>query len=162
MPWITYPAIDFIASKVNREMTVFEFGSGASTQWWARRVKLVDVFEHDAGWFKKVSAEKPVNANLFLYDNDLYFTEIKRTAHEYDIVVIDGRDRNKCLASALAALKKDGVIIWDDSEREEYNASFEILRHAGFKRIFFTGLSPIYNNKVETSIFYRNDNCLEI
>lgn len=162
IPWIAYPATDFIKSKINKEMCVFEFGSGASTQWWCRHVKQVDAFEHDADWFKTASAGKPANTNISLRCDDSYFTSIEDTGSKYDIVVIDGVDRNRCVKSALAALKSDGVIIWDDSEREEYQVSFELLHQAGFKRIFFTGLSPIYNNKVETSIFYRNDNCLGI
>jgi hypothetical protein len=54
------------------------------------------------------------------------------------------------------------VIIWDDSQCEEYLDSYEELYKNGFKRLFFTGISPIYNNKVETSIFYRVNNCFEI
>ncbi len=162
IPWITYPAIDFIESKINNTMSVFEFGSGASTQWWSRHVKQVDAVEHNADWFNTVSSTKPDNASIFLCCDDAYFSKISDTGSKYDIIVIDGQDRNRCTVTAMAALKKNGIIIWDDSEREEYRPSFELLRQAGFKRIFFTGLSPIYNNKVETSIFYRVDNCLGI
>lgn len=28
IPWITYPALDFIRKRVTRDLTVFEFGSG--------------------------------------------------------------------------------------------------------------------------------------
>ena len=70
--------------------------------------------------------------------------------------------RDKCIDNALLALTNDGVIIWDDSQWEEYNISDDKLYKQGFKRIFFTGISPVYNNKVETSIFYRINNCFEI
>jgi hypothetical protein len=162
IPWITYPALDFIKTKVNNQMSVFEFGSGASTKWWSQHVKLVDAVEHDPKWFDIVANSMPNNVKLQLCTDDKYFTQINTTGNKYDIVIIDGQDRNRCTVPAMAALTSKGIIIWDDSERDEYQPSFELLRQAGFKRLFFTGLSPIYNDQVETTIFYRNDNCMGI
>lgn len=79
IPWVTYPAIDFIESKINNTMSVFEFGSGASTQWWCRHVKQVDAVEHDVNWFNTVSTTKPGNANIFLCRDDTYFSKISDT-----------------------------------------------------------------------------------
>ena len=162
VPWIAYPAIDFIKSRIKNDMKVFEYGSGASTSWWARLVKEIDSVEHNEKWFELVQKTKPTNSNVFLETGEEYFSRIVSMDKKYDIVFIDGLDRNKCVEPSLSGLKENGIIIWDDSQLEEYNSGYEILYKNGFKHLFFTGISPVYNDKVETSIFYRADNCLGI
>ena len=93
IPWICYPAIEFIASRLRPEMTVFEYGSGNSTRWWAARTAQVDSFEHDSDWFGQVDKTLPDNARLFLRPDDGYFQpELGRT---YDVVMVDGWVRNE-------------------------------------------------------------------
>src|SRR5688572_22901839 len=41
IPWYTYSAIDFLAERLPPDATVFEFGAGHSTLWYARRVARV-------------------------------------------------------------------------------------------------------------------------
>lgn len=158
VPWIAYPAANFTKSIVK----FLKFGSGASTAWWAKLVKEVDAVEHDENWFELVRRTKAANSNIFLETGEEYFSKIVSMEKEYDIVFIDGRDRNKCVEPSLTKLNKNGVIIWDDSQREEYRSGYEVLCKNGFKRLFFTGISPVYNDKVETSIFYKTGNCLGI
>ena len=75
IPWIAYSAIDFIQSRIKSDMSVFEFGSGASTAWWAKRVKEVDAVENDEEWFNFVQKNKSENSNIFLETEELYFTK---------------------------------------------------------------------------------------
>jgi SAM-dependent methyltransferase len=42
---------------VRKEMTIFEYGSGGSTLFWASKVKQVVSVEHDPGWFEKMNEE---------------------------------------------------------------------------------------------------------
>ncbi|MNL47061.1 hypothetical protein D3C87_1698270 [compost metagenome] len=76
--------------------------------------------------------------------------------------MIDGRDRVNCARHAIHALKPGGIILWDNSDRPGYGAGYEFLDAHGFKKIEFTGLSPITLAKNETGIFYRPDNVLGI
>ena len=39
IPWMNYGIIDFLESRLNNKMTVFEYGSGASTLYFAKKVK---------------------------------------------------------------------------------------------------------------------------
>lgn len=55
IPWISIPAIKFIEGKINPSMTIFEYGSGGSTLFFARKAKSVISIEHDHGWFESVS-----------------------------------------------------------------------------------------------------------
>lgn len=165
IPWITYPALEFIARRVHSGMCVFEYGCGSSTFWWAKRVKEVITCEHDSGWYQKIANNIPENVNLYniplVYGGD-YCRMISNYIGKFDIIVIDGRDRVNCVKNALNALKPEGVIIWDNSDRDEYQDGYQFLFMNGFKKIEFVGMTPIVNCKSETGFFYRQENCLGI
>lgn len=46
VPWYTYPCIDFLEARLDPSLSVFEYGSGLSTIWYARRVDEVVGVEH--------------------------------------------------------------------------------------------------------------------
>ena len=60
-PWITFSAIRFLDRFLSREMKVFEYGSGGSTLYFARRVGHLVSVEHDEDWLKKVREAMEVN-----------------------------------------------------------------------------------------------------
>lgn len=165
LPWITYPAIDFLKNRITKEMSVFEYGSGGSTLWWASRVKNVVAVEHDMQWYEKVLNALPANVEIQyvkLEYGSAYCKTVAGYQGKFDIVVVDGRDRVNCVKNCLAALKSGGVVILDNSERHEYKEGKEYLLQHGFKSIEFSGMCPIVNLKSETSIFYRDNNILNI
>jgi hypothetical protein len=165
IPFITYPAIEFLKQRVRPEMEVFEFGSGASTLWWAARVKRVVSCEHSPEWRQKISASAPTNVTILLQkldDEGSYPRQILQFGEAFDIVVIDGRQRVRCAQECLGALKPQGVILWDNSDREKYEPGYRFLLDRGFRRLDFIGLAPMVNEKSSTSIFYRPDNCFGI
>ncbi len=81
---------------------------------------------------------------------------------EFDIIIVDGRDRVNCIVNAVGNLKEDGVIILDDPERKSYGDGIKLLINKGFKRIDFWGISPGLFYKKNTTIFYKTKNCLDI
>jgi hypothetical protein len=165
LPWMTYPAIEFLKKRVQKDMIIFEYGCGESTLWWASKVKEVVSVEHDKDWFGKISYRIPANVNLFcikLEYGGSYSRKIMEYRDKFDVVVIDGRDRVHCVMNSLEALKSDGIIIWDNSDRGEYEDGYRFLFRNGFKKIAFVGLTPVVNVKSETGIFYREKNCLFI
>jgi hypothetical protein len=167
IPWFTYPAIDFINRRLRSDMKIFEYGCGASTLWWAKRVGSVVSCEHDEQWYRKIVALAPSNVTIHHveFDNNLvYAGTIQKYERVFDLVVIDGPDRVNCAMRSLEALKDSGIIIWDDSERDkdECAEGFRFLREHGFRCLEFVGLSPIVPNKCETSIFYRQNNTFGI
>ena len=72
------------------------------------------------------------------------------------MVVVDGMAR--CLTAILAprCVKPGGCILFDNSDRWQYNWAYSFLREAGFHRLDFYGPGPV--NKIEwcTSIFTRD------
>jgi hypothetical protein len=165
LPWITYAAIDFLADRVQNYMRVFEFGSGNSTRWWARRTNCVVACEHDETWFRRVQATMPVNVTLLhheLVPGGEYCRSVLSAPGPFHVVVIDGRDRNNCARNAVSALRSDGVVLWDNSERPEYDTGIAELLASGFRRIDFTGMGPINAHQWRTTLFYKPENCLGI
>jgi len=166
IPWITYPAIDFLAGRVQSWMSVFEYGSGNSTLWWSSRVSTLVSCEHDKEFYADFRGKVAANTTYLLRrakgGSREYDQEIIKYRDMFDIIVIDGRHRVECAINCLAALQTDGVIVWDNSDREEYRPGFDFLFKAGFKCLDFRGMGALATRRWNTSIFYRPQNCLGI
>jgi hypothetical protein len=163
IPWITYPAIDFLAERVTKDMSVFEFGSGNSTLWWADRVAHVCCVEHDPGWADEIRSSLPANVDLYHVELDSdgeYCRVARETGRRFHVVVVDGRDRANCAIQSIDSLRSDGVIVWDNTERRRYRVGLNALRKRGFRRLRFRGPTPIDTWASETSVLYRPGNCL--
>ena len=165
LPWVTYSFIDFIKTRLNKELTIFEYGSGNSTLFYAQRVKRVVSVEHDEAWYQKIVKEKAANAEMIftaLEKGGEYSKKAVLVGEKFDVIIVDGRDRVNCCKNSIDALTANGVLVLDDSEREIYQDARDFLIQNGFKELPFTGISPgLFYNKA-TSIFYKADNCLAI
>lgn len=165
LPWNTYSYIKFIEPRLKNDFDVFEYGSGNSTIWYAKRIGTIKSVENDKDWYNLISKTLPANAELIYrelsYGGD-YCKEINKADKKYHIVIIDGRDRNNCLLNAENNLTEDGVIIFDNSESEEYQESVSEFQKKEFKRIDFIGMLPVVAHGSCTTIFYRKNNCLGI
>ncbi|MES2266389.1 MAG: FkbM family methyltransferase [Bacteroidota bacterium] len=167
IPWVTYSFIDFIKTRLTKQHSVFEFGSGNSTYFYAKYAGKVVSVEHDKEWFDKIekSAAKPGNSELIfcelVYDGDYCRMPVKLNS-KFDIVIVDGRDRVNCCKQAVEALTANGVVVLDDSERDVYKEGVDFLVSQGFKHLLLSGISPGLFYRKSTSVFYKPDNCLGI
>lgn len=165
LPWVTYSFIDFIKERITKSQHIFEYGSGSSTIFYAERAGKVTSVEHDKGWFDKVKGTSPANAEMIfceLHKDGEYARKATLLNQQFDIIIVDGRDRVNCCKYSLAALSPEGVIILDDSEREAYEPARMLLKENGFKEISFSGISPGLFYEKATSVFYKANNCLNI
>lgn len=165
IPWVTYSFIDFIKERIKKQHTVFEFGSGNSTFFYARYAGIVVSVEHDKEWYDKIVKEKPENSEVIfceLVRGGDYCHMPMKLEEKFDVIIVDGRDRVNCCKQAADALSASGVVVLDDSEREFYREAVDFLVKKGFKQLAFTGVSPGLFYRKATSVFYKNDNCLGI
>ena len=78
-PWISFTVIKFLDFHLKSDMKIFEYGSGGSTLFFAKRVDKIISIEHNKLWFKKVTAYlqelklKNIDYKLFEPENDLEF-----------------------------------------------------------------------------------------
>lgn len=163
IPWFTYPALTFLEARTRPSFSVFEWGSGSSTLWWASRVNRIISCEHDLIWYHRLKSRLPHNVELRLVPPDgtsQYAAEIHNTQGYFDVVVIDGIERIDCARTALDRLHSSGVIVFDDTDRTQYTGAFDALAAKGFRRIDFPGMKAMSLSCSCTSIFYRSGNCL--
>jgi len=163
IPWYTYSCLHFLEPRIDSSWSVFEWGAGNSTLWWAARVKFIRTIEHDKLWYKAMQQSVPENVALSHSPADNRFEEaIAQHAQRYDVIIIDGKRRVECAKLAPIYLNDGGVIIWDNSDRNDYKTGFLHLQRNGFRQLPFRGLGPSSRQAWETSIFYRDGNCLAV
>lgn len=91
-----------------------------------------------------------------------YATEIMAFPKEhFDVIVVDGMARALSAWMAIPYLKPGGIIVFDNSDRWQYNGAYRMLSAAGFRRIDYYGPGPV--NKIEwcTSLFVRDLNVFD-
>jgi precorrin-6B methylase 2 len=158
IPWWSYSFNDFFIPKLNKDIKVFEYGSGNSTLFLESRVKNIKSVEHDKTWYNKMK-QNLKNAQLIYKDlEDKYEEIILEMNDNFDLIIIDGRKRVKCIKNSIHKLNYNGVIILDDSQRDYYKEGIKFLENNGFKHIYFSGVSAGTYRKKYTSIFYRQNN----
>lgn len=141
-PWWSYASIEEVDAWLGQRKAVraFEWGSGASTIWLLKRVDELVSVEHDAEFAASVRDVSEVATNLFIVEptrsdapqspsgrrgnEGLDFTEyvdaIDRVDGLFDLICIDGRARTACLRKGIERLAPDGIIVFDNSDRERY------------------------------------------
>lgn len=167
LPWYNYSVINFLKKKLNHETSVFEFGCGYSTLFFAQRSSFVRSVEIDVFWADKI---KIIAAELNISNIEIQILtgeksmedSIDEFGQKFDLIIVDSVNRNNCIISAYHNLSKNGIIILDNSERENYRQSFDFLTNRGFKYIEFVGIGPMRYKESSTALFYREENIFEI
>lgn len=165
LPWMNYPMISLLKERLRKEHHVFEYGSGYSTHFFAKRANEVTSVEYDEVWYNNVKVQLPDNAQVLFRTKDYdggYCRAILETNKMYDLVIVDGRDRVNCAKIALGRLKQEGVLILDDSQREQYLPAHDYFMEKGFKFLHLEGLKPSGKNNDRATLYYRSFNCFNI
>jgi hypothetical protein len=155
-PWYTYPALEYLKQLDFRDKTVFEYGCGHSTLFWAGRAARVVGVEHNREWYDTVRPRLPETCELlFEPESDAYAGTIHRFPDGFDVIVVDGlvtgRTRLKCVRAAVLHLREGGMIILDNSDW--LPESSRHLRESGLIEVDMTGFAPI-NDYTCTTSFY--------
>ncbi len=162
IPWMTYPAIDFLKKNLNKNHLVFEFGCGASTLFFAKKVKKLVSLETNKTWLRIIKdklSNHYQNVEISLMEdgleNDSYQNFAKNYPEKFDFIIIDSLKRFECAKNSISALKKDGIIILDDSERKNYHKIFKFFAENNFIKKDFFGIAPGQLRVKNTTIFYK-------
>jgi hypothetical protein len=181
--WICFPAIDFIKqwAQKQKDLSVFEYGSGGSTLYWLSMNCQVVSIEHDPDWFAKLNKVIPANARLDYrlvepepcsqipaeynsghpqyqnFDFQHYVTQIDPYPDEtFDIVLVDGRSRPFCMQHAVSKVRKGGLLILDNADTPYYLP--DICPHLKeFKELAFIGVTPTNYWFTQTNIYIKEN-----
>ena len=175
-PWWTFDAVDRVAEHLAARpgARVFEWGSGASTAWLSRRAGSVVSVEHDAGWAVQVRARVGPGAEVRTVapapapagggtpsakpgfeglDFTAYVHAVDDQPADLDLIVIDGRAREACLARARAHLADDGLLVLDNVDRRRYRDA--IAAEPGLEVLWTRGLTPSLPYPTRTALLRR-------
>lgn len=164
LPWMTYGIIDYFNEYLDKDKVIFEYGFGASTFFFAKKVKKVVVIETNAMWYKvmndKLRDEGISNVEVFLMqdalDNEAYENFAQNYGEKFDIIIVDSIKRYQCCVNAVNALKENGLFVLDDSQRKGYQKIFQFFEEYGFRIKNFIGVAPGQFRLKNSTIFYRS------
>jgi len=139
LPWWSYKSIHTIEPLLKKEHNVFEWGSGGSTLFLAKRTNKVVAVENNPDWFERVQSSikkfritnvQISHQEIDLVDSDAFMRSpyANYISGSFDIIVIDGEDhfgpsaswsaREYCFKISQSLIcSNGGIIIVDDSWR---------------------------------------------
>ena len=153
IPMYTYPCYEYLNSIDWKNADVFEYGCGYSTIWWkGKNVNYIGV-EDDKKWYDLLKKNQPniqLKEDLKDYVNLIYEIDKK-----FDVIVIDGQGRFDCVKPALDCIKKDGMIILDNSDW--HTNTKEQLDNSNLIPIHFHGFKALHIDSETTSCYISRD-----
>jgi hypothetical protein len=131
-PWITMDSLLFLNTLDVSEWTVFEFGTGASTLWWANKCKRIVTLDVNPVWYEKVrryAQEKGLkNIEFHLVDLtkhplretacSMYLDVLRYQEQKFDAVIVDASFRDEASILADKHIKEQGWIIADNWKQQ--------------------------------------------
>jgi len=185
LPWWTYQATDAVAeflARLDGRARAFEYGSGASTVWLARRAGSVDAVEHEAGWAARVRellastpglrceptvhvpavplTPRPLVASGAPSGQGMEFSgyvhAIDDVEGDFDLVLVDGRARADVLLHVLDRVRPGGMVLLDDAQRDRYRPAVEEAARFGWHVRRTHGATPCQPVPRETVLLSRD------
>ena len=161
IPLYTYPVIEYLNSLDFAGKNIFEFGSGQSTLYWLGQGANVASVEHNQDWMDKISSSLKSTSNhqyFFAKQQDDYVNSILKFPDFYfDMIVIDGSfSRYLCAQNVISKIRKDGLIILDNSDWYPNSAQF-LRENLNFIEIDFYGFRPSKPEAAVTSMFFSRE-----
>lgn len=152
LPWYTYPAIEYLNQLDLSNKLIFEWGSGNSSIYFAKRSKQVISIEDNEEWYKKNQNKKSFNQEIVFTSEDMYISYISNFEKKFDIIIIDGKYRSECAKAAPNHLAEGGIIILDNSDWYKNTAKY--LRAQNYIQVDFHGFGPVNQYNWTTSFFF--------
>jgi predicted O-methyltransferase YrrM len=129
-PWLTSESVAFLERWLRPDLVGFEWGSGRSTAWFARRVRRLISIEHDPRWYEKVARrldETGVAAKVSYHH--IPVDHVADQDHPYVAAMSEHRDRTlnfclvdgltilraHCALACLSKLERGGILIVDNA-----------------------------------------------
>lgn len=138
VPWLGYRAVKYLDSIIKPDWNVLEFGSGMSSLFLASRCKRLVSIESDRAWFeemqKRFEAEGLKNVDYRFRTVEEYISHPDLPDRSFDLIIVDGLIRDRCVQMALEKVKIGGAIFLDNSDvpwAEFVEARKTLVRVAG-------------------------------
>lgn len=182
LPWMNYKVIQYLENQIRDPAHVFEYGSGSSTEYWLNNGCIVTSIEHNRDFYlemiKKLgnrcqylliepqpmqrSDDESVDSPDSFKSSDFHgfsFEEYVKSIDEFenetfDMVIVDGRARPSCIKRALPKIKRQGILVLDNSDRGHYLSKTHILLNEWPRKTFKGTVRGLLHHE-ETSVFHK-------
>lgn len=155
-PWLVTRALPAIERHVNGAR-VFEYGAGMSTLWFTDKASAVVSVESNKEWAQRINdalaaqGKPPV---LLVTDPEEYAVRINSFDGLFDIVLVDGINRRRCVEEGIPKLRKGGLLILDNTD-----VNVDLVPTALASGLFdvehFSGYAPGVLHPNETSLLTK-------
>jgi hypothetical protein len=145
LPWLGYRAIRRLDRLIRPDWAVLEFGSGASSAWFAARCSRLVTIEGNPLWFEQVRRQLAPMANASILLHSPPYGELRSALPAgFDLVVVDGESRDEAMRIALEKVRPDGYVYLDNSDvaYPSHVAARELLTKAATSSELFVDLTP--------------------
>src|SRR5436305_10936084 len=88
LPWITYPAIDFLRQMDLSEKSIFEYGCGGSTLFLSAIAPSVHSVENNPEYYREFRPLVPSNCTLLFEPGEEEFIQAVSRHGPYDVIMI--------------------------------------------------------------------------
>ncbi len=157
LPWMSPSQAAHIERLLTRpeSIDVFEWGSGGSTLHFTKILHRRGIdfrwiaAEYNRQWHRKVVAALkqtpfadrvevllfPVGNDRLLQRNtpmDEYVAAARNTGRRFDLILVDGRKRRRCLLEASRLLKPGGRAVLHDASRRHYRCATKPFVHGRY------------------------------
>jgi len=183
VPWITYPALNYLENNIPPNFRILEVGAGTSTFFWALRGNPVTYLEFDSSWNKSISKifielgstipELPLNllAELsmdyriefdknFAQELSAFKDDFSQGLSEYFVhqilmadLIVIDGHYRNYFLELCSEANPNSIVVLDNAERMEYLPGIDKMIEAGWKKIDFAGLGPVNPYEWTTTIF---------
>jgi hypothetical protein len=134
LPWIAWPCIDFIKSRVQPHHRVFEYGGGGSTMFFLNAGCYVTTVESSRWWADRLEVEVQKLGPAVRARWDLRFVPAEnnddpliadyvaqvQSGGPWDVVMVDGWSRRKCFFEGAKHVSVGGILILDNADQQQY------------------------------------------
>ena len=130
-PWLSYDGQKILEQHLTPQSRVLEFGSGASTGWFADRAGFVLSHEDDPKWFGELDAilgPRPNVVRTLHTSMDSYISVEPEYAKPFDLILVDGSHRDRCVENNLSLLAEGGILYLDNSDKHACEVTGDVPR----------------------------------
>jgi predicted O-methyltransferase YrrM len=156
LPWVPFAVIRRLSRILTKNSRVLEYGSGRSTVWLARRAHSVVSIEDSQVWYEKVlqlfKDLQLTNVDYRLRSAENYSADSEFPDESFDLIIIDGCCRSRCLENAYGKLRRGGYLYLDNSDTDMTMTDGDMRRaEARMRQLaeqwsseieFYTGFAP--------------------
>jgi len=161
IPWYTYPTIEYLSGLDFSSLDILEYGAGSSSLWWSGRAKSVLAIEHNSNWYESIKNTEKENLSIVYAGSEQEYV-LAGSGSQFDVIVIDGIHRLKCVEQVPLMLSDAGLVILDNSDWHPEAALF-LRETMELIQVDFHGFGPINEYTWTTSLFFsRKFRCVPL